>query len=171
MVLLAAGILAGGTIAGGYAAASAAPATSTTTISACVVTKTGAVRIASTCKTGETRLSWNVTGQAGAAGATGPAGAAGASGPQGPSGLAAVKVIETAPQVFGVTPSNVVLGCPAGDIVLNAGWQRTDSDEPLNVITNIVRPDLNSWLFRASTLYGSAGVAFRMECAPGAVAP
>lgn len=55
------------------------------TINGCVSTKTGALRISSTCSRSETPISWNVTGPQGPAG---PAGATGATGPTGPAGVA-----------------------------------------------------------------------------------
>jgi hypothetical protein len=61
----------------------------TTSIRACVTSKTGAVRIlttpSDTCKTGEVLMTWN---QQGPTGPQGPAGATGPQGPAGPSGLA-----------------------------------------------------------------------------------
>lgn len=55
-------------------------------ISACVNNSDGSMRIASTCKRGETSLSWNQVGPQGPQGPMGLAGPAGAIGPMGPTG-------------------------------------------------------------------------------------
>src|SRR5207249_834764 len=59
------------------------------TISACVSTSTGALRIVTAgtaCKKGEAVLSWNQQGPQGSAGPQGPQGSAGPQGPQGSAG-------------------------------------------------------------------------------------
>jgi hypothetical protein len=63
---------------------SAVDAQTSSTIRACVATKSGAVRIigaSDICKQGETLMTWN---QQGPQGPTGPAGPAGSTGPEGP---------------------------------------------------------------------------------------
>lgn len=62
------------------------PDMSAQTINGCVNTRSGALRISSTCAKGETPISWNQQGPTGATGATGPAGPTGATGPAGPAG-------------------------------------------------------------------------------------
>ena len=65
------------------------PAHAVTTYYGCVTTSTGAIRIVSkttTCKSTETKITWNQTGPAGPKGATGPAGPAGPKGATGPAG-------------------------------------------------------------------------------------
>jgi hypothetical protein len=86
---------------------SSAQVSATVTFYACETTSTGAIRMVTattSCKTGETKISWNqvgpqgpkgatgatgakgATGATGAIGATGAAGATGAQGPAGPQG-------------------------------------------------------------------------------------
>ncbi len=55
-------------------------------IHACVNNKTGALRIANTCKKTESALTFNQAGPAGPTGPAGPMGAAGPAGPTGPAG-------------------------------------------------------------------------------------
>jgi type VI secretion system secreted protein Hcp len=69
-------------VAGAAGSAIAVAADDPAPIRACV-TKKGALRIATTCKKGETPLTWNAKGPAGAPGAAGPAGAPGPAGPAG----------------------------------------------------------------------------------------
>jgi hypothetical protein len=63
---------------------------STDVVNGCVAKQTGALRVLAkgktTCKKGESALSWNKQGPAGAPGAGGAAGAAGAQGERGPQG-------------------------------------------------------------------------------------
>jgi type VI protein secretion system component Hcp len=76
-------------VSGGYLVNAVTP-TSTTTITACSNTKTGAVRIVATsraCSKSEKRLTWNVKGATGANGLTGLTGPAGAPGADGKDGL------------------------------------------------------------------------------------
>ncbi len=63
--------------------AGVASATSTGVINACQDNRTGALRVATTCKSNEKALSWN---QQGPAGPQGPAGQQGEPGPAGPAG-------------------------------------------------------------------------------------
>jgi hypothetical protein len=67
-------------------------------VNACVNKKSGVVRIAGACRSGERRLSWNV---AGARGAAGSPGAAGPAGPAGPAGSAGAKGDAGAPGSVG----------------------------------------------------------------------
>src|SRR5690349_5870032 len=77
LVILFAACAAGSAIAGA--------ATNNATIKACA-DKKGALRIANSCKKGETALTWNQKGPAGAPGTQGAAGAQGPAGPAGPAG-------------------------------------------------------------------------------------
>jgi hypothetical protein len=83
----ASGLVATG-LAGGYAYASASSPV-TTTIYACRLTATGALRQVDApggCQIGETPVQWNVTGPKGDTGATGGLGPVGPQGSQGPKG-------------------------------------------------------------------------------------
>jgi hypothetical protein len=80
-----AGVIAGTIIAGGFAYAESTG----NTIYGCVDKSTHVLRVVgvtTTCKSVETKISWNRQGPAGADGLTGPAGPAGARGPQGLQG-------------------------------------------------------------------------------------
>jgi hypothetical protein len=67
---------------GAYAATRGTPGP----ISACVHHAGGGLYVAHRCQRGDARLSWDVTGPAGALGPEGPAGPSGTSGPPGPIG-------------------------------------------------------------------------------------
>lgn len=56
-------------------------------IHACANKKTGALRLARTCKNSETVVAWNVRGPAGVPGGSGPQGPTGAPGPRGNAGV------------------------------------------------------------------------------------
>ncbi|GIH96599.1 hypothetical protein ACFFMN_34895 [Planobispora siamensis] len=87
LVLMAVGVVVGGTLmVGGAAIANAGPGS---TVYACVLKQTGAVRIVTattTCRKGENKIAWNRQGPVGPEGAPGAAGAQGPQGPQGPTG-------------------------------------------------------------------------------------
>lgn len=88
-VALAIGVL----IGGASIAWAAIPHSTTGVISACLTTKTGAIRVidyqaGKRCVTGEVLLNWNQTGPQGAVGPIGPVGADGPLGPVGPIGPA-----------------------------------------------------------------------------------
>lgn len=99
-----------------------------TTINACVQTRSGNVRIDTSCTPGETPLSWNQTGPVGpqgppgADGAAGPQGVSGPTGPQGPTGIShAVYSLHKAPVDVPSTPNGTVVSSvalPAGTYVV-----------------------------------------------------
>jgi hypothetical protein len=66
----------------------ATASSSSSTIKACANKKTGALRLASKCKSSERSVSWSVTGPQGVAGATGDAGVPGPKGDTGAAGPA-----------------------------------------------------------------------------------
>jgi len=87
------GAIAGAAIAGAGASLATVALTSSTpdVIQGCISRSSGALRVVvdtSLCKSGETGISWNQVGPAGAAGAPGPAGPAGPTGPAGAVGPA-----------------------------------------------------------------------------------
>lgn len=84
---VAAGVMAGSMVFGGLAFASI-PAEDGT-ITACYTNPKGSLRVVdspSQCRSNETALAWNQTGQPGPAGPTGPEGPEGPEGPAGPEG-------------------------------------------------------------------------------------
>jgi hypothetical protein len=62
-------------------------ATTSTAVHACAAKKTGAIRLATKCKSGEHTLVWGITGPAGKTGRPGPRGFAGLVGKQGLQGI------------------------------------------------------------------------------------
>jgi hypothetical protein len=73
---------------------SSAQVSATVTFYACETTSTGAIRMVTattSCKTGETKISWNQVGPQGPKGATGATGAKGATGATGATGAIGAK--------------------------------------------------------------------------------
>lgn len=121
-------------------------ATNGRTISVCVKKKGGSLYKASRCARGDTKLTWNEVGPAGAQGATGAAGstgatgatgavgatgargaqgttgATGATGPVGPAGVSNYSVqSQTTIVSSSASSGSVTATCPAGDSLLGGG--------------------------------------------------
>lgn len=129
---------------GAYAAGSA----SNSVIHGCAKKTDGTLRVAATCLSSESAISWNVQGPTGlqgprgetgakgakgATGAAGPAGAPGAAGPAGPAGppgpsgaIAGYQIVEHADTYdidFGgsIVKQDFDVSCPAGKVVMGGG--------------------------------------------------
>jgi hypothetical protein len=151
-------LLAGTFVAVGFEVANAQIPAQDGTITACYTKSTGGIRLidpaSTTCKSGETTLTWNQQGNTGpqgpvgpqgATGPAGPQGAAGATGPQGPVGPAGpqgqqgpagngtVHLYQTYnnSQLIGTTPIAVAsLQVPAGTYLLSlTGWTNDANDD------------------------------------------
>jgi hypothetical protein len=140
-------------------------------INACVVKKTGVVKIAPTCTTEETPLSWNIQGPAGAPGPQGPAGPQGAPGAQGPAGSPGAQGVTGSQGPIGPTGPQGAQGpagegtigaamyvCAAGEI-LTQGTPLTFVGEfiAIGTVPGTTGSDFNSFLLQPGTYQVNIG--------------
>jgi hypothetical protein len=118
-------------------------------IHACANGRTGALRMANSCRSNEHPIAWSVRGPAGPRGASGPQGPQGASGPQGPQGapgqdgtgsLGDVTIVRTSQ--FTNPPDSSTPGeavCPSGTNVIGGGAKAlgTGIGSPSNLDQNV----------------------------------
>jgi len=116
------------------------------TITGCLTSRTGALRVVDghKCRAGEQRLVWNkrgATGATGPAGAAGPVGPAGPMGPAGSSGVHDVVVVHSA--VTTLPPAqdvSVYQACPTGDVALSGGFE-LGGDTPIRGLLNVLHDE------------------------------
>lgn len=113
---LAAGIGVGMAVAAVAGTGVAMAAVNTGVISACY-NSSGTLRVATSCRSGETALSWNQTGPQGPAGAQGPAG------PAGPAGATKVQVVKQSGAVDTNTEVDLAAVCPSGTTLTGGGGE------------------------------------------------
>jgi len=139
-----------------------------TLIHACVINRSGAIRIVSattTCDVRETSLDWGIEGPAGPQGPKGDTGDVGLMGPQGPQGEPGTGMLPQAiTQTLGFTRITTVLPnfTPVGVISLPAGRWAIFATINLNM-SNEVTPDqiihIPGAYCEISNAYGLTGVA------------
>jgi hypothetical protein len=95
----------------------------------CYTKSTGTIRViddsVTTCKSGETSMSWNIAGPQGPQGAPGTAGTQGPAGPAGPagsSGVSGLEIVTSDTTVSGLAGGIAsLLSCPAGKKAIGGG--------------------------------------------------
>ena len=94
------------------------------------------------CPGGQTALTWNQTGPAGATGPQGPVGATGVQGPQGPAGISDLKV-----ETFTGLPSSgaTVVSCPADYSAIGGGATEQWAGSPVPMFENGPTADGTGW--------------------------
>jgi hypothetical protein len=134
---LAIAVLAGALLGGGGYAIAASSATKT--LHGCEVKKTHELLIQERCRRGQSALTWNQRGPAGATGAAGAAGAAGPQGIQGPPGQNAVSAWEVVN-----ADRSLLSGTDLGVTHLGTGtYQLNKATGPRNCAIQVT-PDNNS---------------------------
>lgn len=151
-----AGLVIVSSLAGGTAVAAV---TQATTISACT-TPAQHVRVLGsdvTCKSGETKVTWNLQGERGLPGAPGEQGETGPAGPQGTAGSGTT--VTYVDRVVTVEPGGerreYAVTCPDGTKVVNGFVRPSAAESGVNwdPYYSHIDPARNAWMIGASEAY------------------